>query len=205
MVTHTANEGAIFVPNPLPDDFLNMVVSAVFPPNSSDIVSQIINAYHPAPPQITKEQFTSTVVADLLIKCNARYMVEAYAGKAYLGQYSVGNATHGSDLAAVFYEPQIYPSPVPLYSAYNSYLASHAITGDPNTLRNKTSTIEWPLVSSPNSEKPGNALNVTDNGFTLINDMEISKQLCDVWQNAFATVQARKAASCTVKKSRRMR
>lgn len=204
MVTHTANEGAIFVPNPLPNDFLTTVISAVFPPNSSDIVSRIIDAYHPAPPQITKEQFTSTIVADLLIKCNARYLVEAYAGKVHLAQYSVGNATHGSDIAAVFYEPQIYPSPIPLYSAYDSYLTSHAITGDPNKLRNKTSTVEWAVVSNPNSEQPGNVLNVTDNGFSLINDMEISKQLCEVWQSAFAAVQARKTNSCTVRKPRSM-
>lgn len=127
----------------------------------------------------------SVVVRDAVFTCNVRSMVEAYAEKTHLMQYFVGNATHGSDVAAMFYSSLVYNQSSTLFSDYQSYMISHAITGDPNTLRatdGTPSTIYWPLVSGVNAESLRNGLNVTDDGFELISDAQVLKSVCSVWQ-----------------------
>jgi hypothetical protein len=71
--------------------------------------------------------------------------------------------------------------------AYQSYLLSHALTGDPNKYRLKSGpspTVPWETVGSLDHD-----ITVVDagpNGFTTTQDAVNSKEACDFWLNLFA-------------------
>jgi hypothetical protein len=68
---------------------------------------------------------------------------------------------------------------------YQSYLTSHARTGDVNKYR-VDGTIEWPHAEfGPSLSK---VLNATDKGFELIEDTLTRAQDCDFWRDAFAAL-----------------
>ena len=114
--------------------------------------------------------------SDILFLIPSRMLENAYAGKVHGLQFSAVNGTHGDDVVPTWYNPTltytvngtqvpvstIYGSRAGLFQAYQSYLVSHALTGDPNTLRNRSATpptIEWPkLEGVPNAEVVGPVL-----------------------------------------------
>ncbi|KAL2036773.1 hypothetical protein N7G274_010497 [Stereocaulon virgatum] len=77
---------------------------------------------------------------------NVRYLSDAYAGQNYNPQYSITPGFHATDLLPTFYDLNVdltlfgHDESHPLISgfgsfaqAYQSYLVSHARSGDPNT------------------------------------------------------------------------
>jgi hypothetical protein len=140
---------------------------------------------------MTPAEAARAMISDAFFTCNARRLVEAYPENSYLAQYSVAPGTHGSDVFAVFYSHTLHNVSIPLFSAYQSYLTSHALTGDPNALRDeevKPPTIEWPVVRNVHAERIQNTLNVTDLGFELIGDGKALKSVCDVWAEVLSDV-----------------
>jgi hypothetical protein len=98
--------------------------------------------------------------------------------------YSQGAGTHGADIAAAFYKggglgSLLNPGFGRVAGAYQSYLTSHARTGDPNKYRAAAGTIEWPKVGY--GPVFSNVLNVTDAGFTLIKDDANTEADCGFW------------------------
>jgi hypothetical protein len=185
IVSHVADEGLLFVPDPLPADFVQGLLESIFPKYASDVISKLEKTYASKYPHLSPADLASAIYRDAVFTCNARSMVEAYPGKTYLMQYSVGNGTHGSDVAAMFYSSVVYQYNISIFTDYQSYMTSHAITGDPNILRagNLTPpTIVWPLVPDSHAEMFANTLNVADDGFTLIEDSDSLKSVCEVWQ-----------------------
>jgi carboxylesterase type B len=157
----------------------------------------VIN-YYPSPdtpgsPYITQTDRVIQYLDDTNFLCNYRYLNNAFKGKTYSMQYSVGPALHGDDLTAVFYNGTGAPSLTldTLYKDYQSYLDSLTTTGNPNTHRLITgvpSTINWPITIGQQSEQLANVLNVTDTGFTLISDSESLKSRCDFFLNVQAAI-----------------
>jgi hypothetical protein len=116
--------------------------------------------------------------------CATRYIAEAYRGKVWNMVYSQGAGTHGSDIAAAFYKGNplsslLNPKFGKVAANYQSYLTSHARTGDPNKFRADAGTIEWPKVGY--GPVFSNVLNVTDNGFRLIQDDANTEADCGFW------------------------
>lgn len=85
-------------------------------------------------------------LGDSSFQCNVRYLTDAYAGKTYNLQYAVTPGFHATDLLPTFYDLNLDVSllgnsiDLPLVAgfgafaqAYQSYLVSHARSGDPNT------------------------------------------------------------------------
>ena len=74
--------------------------------------------------------------------------------------------------------------------AYQSYLVSHAETGDPNTYRKKLGlppTLAWPKPDNSGDEVRG-VLQVGDLGFSIINDGQVSRETCTFWQGIMEAV-----------------
>lgn len=139
--------------------------------------------------------------------CSTHALTKAYAGKTYNVQFAATilgqNGTHGSDILPTWYNPYavfnysgieipiwlLAASSVGLSQDYQSYLVSHARTGDPNTYRiplNIPPTINWPKVGlTSDGEYATNVLNVTDSGFDLITDRESNTTVCDFWVDIF--------------------
>jgi hypothetical protein len=160
--------------------------------------------------------------------CSTHALTKAYAGRTYNVQFAATilgqNGTHGSDVLPTWYNPyaslDIAGTEIPIWAIagaasadisrdYQSYLVSHARTGDPNTYRlitpnittsnniNSTttngttsistpSTIYWPKVDiTPDWQYATDVLNVTDSSFELITDRESNTTVCDFWVDIF--------------------
>jgi hypothetical protein len=118
--------------------------------------------------------------------CNSRFISEGF--KTYNIQYGRTPGTHGSDVTADFYLPSNVSNPAdPTFgtfaTSFQSYLTSHARTGDPNTLRD-AGTIQWPFVTL--GPVFSNVLDASDSGFSLFSDIENEAVDCDFWRDLAA-------------------
>ena len=210
-MSHVSDEADLFVPtNVVTDADFNGFVDAALPPYAKAVgVNAAIEAHYPpimsgtAQNYTTERDRTKAFIGDSSFQCNVRYLSDAYAGKSYNIQYSVTPGLHGTDVLPTFYNLNLDLSvfgndiSLPLVpgfgsfaQAYQSYLVSHARTGNPNTYR-KVLTIP-PAISWP---KPGNSgdaltgvLDATDLGFILITDQHTRKSVCNFWIQVAAAV-----------------
>lgn len=148
---------------------------------------------------------TAAVIADSSFLCHVRYVTNAYAGKTYNLQYNVTPGIHGLDVLPTFYnlnldlstlnETATYPYPlIPIFSpfaqAYQSYLVSHARSGNPNTyakVSNVPSAIHWPQPDTSGDELRG-VMNAGNTGFSVISDSETRGTICEFWREVAAAV-----------------
>jgi hypothetical protein len=142
------------------------------------------------------------MVGDGIFVCNSYWLTQAYSDRAYNGQWSFGTATHGTDGLPTFYNPTLAVTlngvnvsvadiigNRELYQGYQSYLVSHARSGDPNTYRNKASTIEWPKAGV--KLKNSNMLNTTNEGFRSAQVGDRQVKACDFWRGIYLQLAAR--------------
>jgi hypothetical protein len=140
----------------------------------------------------TEKQRIYSFVQTTVFTCNVRYMTEAYKGKTFNVQYARGSGGHGSDVTSTFYNGDGLLSMFDRGSKgfagqYQSYLVSHARSGDVNKFR-INGTIEWPHAElGPSLSK---VLNATNTGFELIADDKNTADDCDAWRDAMAALTA---------------
>ncbi|KIM92857.1 hypothetical protein OIDMADRAFT_138895 [Oidiodendron maius Zn] len=187
IVSYTSNDGLSLIPEPPPANYIDSLATLIFPPNSSDLISKIIDAYNTTYSEASPLEIDGDFFGDLNTLCKVQSLVEAFPNQTYLAQYSVGNGTHGSDVIALFDIEGAGEANNPFFEWYESYFVSHALTGNPNILRNESGTINWPLVPDPNAVHFADTLNVTDNGFELIQNTKINTTMCSRWLNALAS------------------
>jgi carboxylesterase type B len=209
LVSHVADEAMIFVPKSITDDDqVDLFVNASAPSTSFKVetINELGELY---PASTTKkgeklfgtaEKRINTIIRDSTFTCNNRWLARAYAGKTYSMQYSGKPGLHGVDLIPTFFNFKI-----PMWLSYRNYLTSHALTGNPNTLKLKSNdgdyfsssspeAIEWPLAKVEEMVKDVN--NFKNNGYELIEDSTQKQRNCDFWQNlqAEGTEHARRRA-----------
>ncbi|CAK7200788.1 hypothetical protein SEUCBS139899_003487 [Sporothrix eucalyptigena] len=166
----------------------------------------------PAPPEYTSEsERFEAFLRDSCFTCNVRYINEAVGDdKVWNMQYSVTPGWHGTDLLPTFFNvrggvsaadtwledlaalmlPLVGILVVGLSTAMQSYFASFATTGNPNTNRvilDIPPTIQWNHPNSSEEEISG-VLNVGDFGFGTASDTQNQKTPCDFWRNVAAAV-----------------
>lgn len=143
---------------------------------------------------------------DSSFQCNVRYLSDAYNGKNWNIQYSATTGLHGVDILPTFYNLNIDVSifgtkiSLPLVpgfgsfaQAYQSYLVSHARSGNPNTFKkpfdifNFPPTIPWPQPGNT-GDALTNVLDATDLGFFYITDDLTRKSRCGFWEDVAAAV-----------------
>ncbi|KAL8726444.1 MAG: hypothetical protein Q9166_006722 [cf. Caloplaca sp. 2 TL-2023] len=209
--SHVSNEADLFIPNNVQTDAqFNEFVDSVLPPYAkAGGVNAAIEARYPPVMGAGPKNYTTErdrlrdFLNEASFVCNVRYLSDAYAGKNYNLQYSVTPGLHATDLLPTFYNLNINLDlfgrdvPVPIIlgfgsfaQAYQSYLTSHARTGDPNRFK-KTINIP-PAITWP---KPGNSgdaftgvLNAGDLGFDVITDRQNARSRCDFWREVAAAV-----------------
>ncbi|KAI4188986.1 MAG: hypothetical protein LQ346_005193 [Caloplaca aetnensis] len=212
ILSHVTNEAEIFTPpSVLTDAQFTAFITASFAPSSGgDGVIAAIEARYPpvlAPGSnyTTQRARLRDLIQEASFVCNVRTLSDAYAGKTYNLQYSVTPALHATDLLPTFYNLNLDLGllgdavSVPLLpgfggfsQAYQSYLVSHARTGDPNTYRKIIGVppaIRWPM---PGMLAGGDALtgvlDAGDLGFTLVEDAQTRKSRCGFWRDVAAAV-----------------
>ncbi|MCJ1229610.1 hypothetical protein MMC12_006279 [Toensbergia leucococca] len=205
IISHVLREPDLFVDGHIQTDAeFNSFVNLVFPPyaQAAGVNALIEQQYPPVMSGTNHTYATETDRVKALVQgssfvCNVRYLSDAYAGKNYNLQYSITPAYHATDLLATFYNVNLdltvrnQSISVPLIpgfgsfaQTYQSYLTSHARSGDPNTYSRKNNlppAINWPLVGNSGDEFTG-VLNAGDLGFSLISDPEDTKSVCGFWE-----------------------
>ncbi|EKG17965.1 Carboxylesterase type B [Macrophomina phaseolina MS6] len=206
IVSHTADEAELFVDGHIQtDEQFNDFIDSVFPNYTKEAgINAAIEEFFP--PVSTNKTYgtvverTKAFVRDSSFTCWSRFLTDAYAGRTWNMQYSVTPGWHGTDLLPTFY--QIYLSfggdvAFPLLpgfgsfaTAYQSYLTSHARSGDPNTYSAKVNlppAINWPRPAT-GSENVGKVLDAGNLGFSLTTDEQLPKSECDFIRQLAAAV-----------------
>jgi carboxylesterase type B len=209
LVSHTSAESVLFVDGHIQTDAeFTEFVNEIFPTyTQTGGVTAAIEEFYP--PVSTNDTYASEVarteafVRDSSFTCNTRRIIEAYGDDSVWSmQYSVTPGYHGTDILPTFYDSSISLDSfaedvafalVPLFAllstSYQSYLTSYAITGDPNTNRNKLlfPTIQWNHPDSSGEQVTG-VLDVEDTQFASVTDTQNEKTPCDFWVQVAAAV-----------------
>ena len=211
ILSHVSDEAFIFVPADVTtDDQFSTYVSEVFPPYAQSAgVNAAIEARYPpvmngTSNYTTEFDRTKALLADSSFQCNVRYLSDAYNGKNYNLQYSVTPGFHATDLLPTFYDLNIDLTalgdsvPFPLVpgfgsfaQAYQSYLVSHARSGDPNKYAKQVNVppaINWPKAGSSSADVLTDVLNAGDSGFSVVSDEETTEVACGFWREVAAAV-----------------
>ena len=159
----------------------------------------------------------SDVIRDAMFTCNTRLLYDAYQVESdvstYMMQYSLGNLVeppkHGMDLLPTFWNTHVNFTDslhacmgidsgtaeaiamlVGFFApAYQSYLASHAVTGDPNTNRIDLAKYhKWQKASVDDDGQLTGVLNA-DIVFTDTKDTTNTAARCDFWKGIAAAIQ----------------
>lgn len=205
ILSHTSNEGDLFIDEKiLTDQQFNDFVDKFFPPYSKKAgVNAKIEAKYPPVMSGTNGNYSSererniAFQEDSSFQCNIRYLSDAYKGKNWNLQYSATGGLHGVDVLPTFYNDHLSPNALPplppgfgpFAQTYQSYLVSHARTGDPNTLKKTNgvpAAITWPHPGNT-GDALTNVLDATpDLSFTLITDNLTQTSRCGFWKDVAA-------------------
>lgn len=185
IVSHTLDEGKMFVPSDTSDAAFDKVLNYFW--GSSNASIEAIKKQYPVSKFPTeKERFRSFLNWSTFV-CATRYIPDAYKDKTYNMIYSQGTGVHGTDVGTTFYDATsamgmatklFNPKYADVAPKYQAYLISHARSGNPNTFR-ASGAVEWPKVSY--GPTFGNVLNVTDSGFALVSDSANRQEDCGFW------------------------
>lgn len=183
--SHVFDEASLFLPDPIPNDFLQSFISGSLPPNSTAGTKRMVDYYEERYPNPSMKEKVTAMYFDLIFSCNMRAVLEAYPNNSWSMQYSfiddIVNGTHGSDAPATWYNPKLQGYTEPLFEKFQRYLTNHARTGNPNVPRSGEYHLRfWPRISGLGDEVPGNVLNVTNGGFEIIQDRQMSRDVCEI-------------------------
>lgn len=211
ILSHVSDEADLFVPNTVQTDAqFSAFLAQTFPPYASaGGVNSAIEARYPPVMSATPSNYTTErarikdLISESSFVCNVRVLSDAYAGKNYNLQYSVTPGLHATDLLPTFYNLNLdldvfgNEVSVPLIpgfgsfsQAYQSYLTSHARTGDPNTFKktlNVPPAITWPKPGATGDKLTG-VLDAGNLGFRTIEDGQTARSRCDFWVQVAAAV-----------------
>jgi len=125
-------------------------------------------------------------------------LAQAYPGKTYTYQTSFWNGTHYMDQFPSFFDPKgtginailaglslNTTGEIKSAQAFQTYLVSEMLSGNPNTYRDRTWTIEWPVTSGISEPSLRGILNFTNpagkGAFSVITSQRLVKNRCDYW------------------------
>ena len=196
IVSHVKEETPVFVKGNIKSDsdFMGHIEWNYNNLNFSNhsVVTQAILKKLPSPgPSLKAQNHRMEQYLEHKFTCNTRWVTEAYKDKTWNVQYSLGTGTHGEDILADFFSSDsalgkvaklLDPSTADLAGKFQSYLVSHARTGDPNTLNKK---FAWPKVTI--GPEFSNVLEFTK-PLRLVTDKMNTADICDFWRDVLAGV-----------------
>ncbi|KAF2396613.1 alpha/beta-hydrolase [Trichodelitschia bisporula] len=206
IISHTADEGTIFVDGHIQSDaafdgFVTQVFGQLA--TNTGFLTALQTRYPAASAAGTKYANVTARVKDFIrdssFTCNVRYLTQALGPKTWNMQYSVSPGWHGLDILATFTRGGLkiggttYPATGEFgrfARTYQSYLVSHAVTGDPNTLSIKTAdtstvaAVPWPKTPRFVGENIENVLDAGNGTFAVVVDKQVPKTSCE-WLQEF--------------------
>ncbi|KAI4246096.1 MAG: hypothetical protein L6R42_009998, partial [Xanthoria sp. 1 TBL-2021] len=198
ILSHVSDEASLFVPLSMKDDddfttTVEFIYSAYA--KRAGITSSIFTRYGEKNYTTAFKRFKA-LLGDSSFYCNVRYLTDAYEGQTWNLKYSILPGLHGTDILPTFYNLNLdldgfgRSVPFPLVpgfggfsQAYQSYLVSHARTGDPNTYRRRVGlspTRSWPKPDG-SGDRVEDVLQAGNLGFSVISDGQVRRETCDFW------------------------
>jgi carboxylesterase type B len=210
--SHVTDEGGSFTDPSITSDAKFDELMALTYGNSSALAQSrsAINTLYPplaAPntPFKTEKERMSLYVTEGSFTCHNRGVADAYAGRAYVLHYAVPPSRHGGDQGATFFNPlspQYAGTPKAELEArqgFQSYLASYIRSGNPNTYRNKETTVEWPMATGHDKAVLSNTLVVDTlagkSGIKVADDALMGKDRCQWWTDVLKAKEKLLASS----------
>jgi hypothetical protein len=154
----------------------------------------------PGSPFNDTHQRLASFTADAGFNCHHRAIVQAYPEKTYTYQASMWSGTHYIDQFPSFFDPNgkgmwgmlsRASKDTKGLQAFQSYLVSEITTGNPNSLRDKTTTIEWPVTTGIDGPTLRGVLNFSSptgpQGFSIIASQRLVKDRCDFWNDVWTS------------------
>ncbi|KAK4232578.1 putative esterase and lipase [Podospora fimiseda] len=217
VVSHTADEGSLFVAGSIQTDTqFSKFLTQIFPNSTftAGINQKIEEFYPPINASGKKSKYATQTarytnfVQHSCFTCSVRYLTEALGpSKTYLLQYNPLPLPpfnqHGSDLLATFFSDSSTPGVLddlagfvfPLFkgvsTALQRYLASFITTGDPNNLRKLTNIppmIRWDHPSTGKGERLEGVLEFGPLGLGMVSDKTNERSPCDFWRKFSSAV-----------------
>ncbi|KAI9742076.1 MAG: hypothetical protein M1834_000466 [Cirrosporium novae-zelandiae] len=206
IVSHGSNEGVLFTNTSVTNaaDF-NWLIDTNFP-NITSAAHEKLYEFYPEVKNKLEFSRVSSLIGKWAISCNTRWITQAYPGKVWGYKFGVSPGIHGLDLPFLWLRLGLDLSGNDLSSnlkAYDeididwsssivrgfantlqSFIASFALTGNPNTYKNSTST---PSIGDLPNVTLGDTLNLLElkwTGSTLVDDDDTPKEECDWWQTS---------------------
>jgi hypothetical protein len=136
-------------------------------------------------------------VADAGFNCHHRIITQAYPDRTFTYQASLFSGTHYVDQFPSFFDPNtramvalsLSSSTISSLQAFQSHIVSEIVSGNPNTLRNNATTIEWPITTRLADPTLRGVLNVSSptgpGGFSIITSPRLVKDRCDFWNDVW--------------------
>ncbi|KAL3441322.1 Alpha/Beta hydrolase protein [Aspergillus insuetus] len=186
LVSHVLDEGALFVPSEIPQDYIRSYISGLLPANSTTATEKMLTLYSSIYADSTEKQLASAVMRDMIFTCNIYAAVQAYRDRPAWGfQYSyidgLMNGTHGSDALPTWYSSALQGFEEPLFAQYQRYFTNFARTGDPNKPRGgKDELVDWPRVDARGNILD-DVLDLTNVGYRVIQDEQVRRDVCGTW------------------------
>ncbi len=200
LLGHMSNEGILFTnPTIVINSQAESLLNENFP-NATAAARAELEELYPAPSLIgefqTEFERLETLIGEWAVTCNNRFITDAYPGSVFSYQFSTLPGIHGEDLLLAFWRTDFdigqyididldlgFLTNDNLATAYQHYLASFVLTGDPNTFRQRNSipsTIDW----TPATEKNGvvTIFNIDLPGFSYQADPDEPADRCAFWQ-----------------------
>jgi carboxylesterase type B len=210
IISSAENEASPFVDNSVKTDaqFTKWFEDLYGPLAKNDKFAKAVMEMYP-PVGEGKSLYTNQIdrrkdfYRDAGFSCYARYITDAYPGKTYNMVFGELGGFHGTDLIALFSRKNLkvlgvsIPLPAALVAVaktYQSYLVSHAVTGDPNAMSLKdtgTGLIvapNWPRATKQEGEYMENVLLMQNGGLTVGRSKGIAAKNCDKWQDILLQV-----------------
>lgn len=207
IISHVSNEGQVFVDPDITTNAAGNAWLASIYPNAGKVIEDAIQKQYPPVTNSTNSKYKTqfdrlkTYTQDSTFTCNVRFLSDAYIGRTYNVQYSRGNGYHGSDIGADFYDPNNFvisfldssdKSIAEFAPTYQSYLTSHARTGNPNTYRKSNANftaIGWPKVENGLlADQMKQVLYAGNQGYSLFSDNETERTTCSFWLSLIAAL-----------------
>ncbi|KAJ7889187.1 alpha beta-hydrolase [Mycena leptocephala] len=134
---------------------------------------------------------TDAVVGESILICPTYYLLRAFAGRSFKGEFAVPPAVHGIDDLYYFSSMAVdaVADNIPFFNntafidAFAQTFTSFAISLDPNIKISRTITPKWNIWSAGNTEM---LFNKTDNDIPVVTSIKTSDSLlerCQFWDS----------------------
>jgi len=185
-VTNT-NEGVVFVSSEtVASTNIMQYVQELFPTMPDDAVVEASLAYYNTESTLLAE--SDGIMGESIFICPTYYLLKAFEGRSYKGEFAIPPANHGNDIPWYFTSYDSAALNTPFQKAFSQGFLAFAMSLDPNDKFDSTNiTPTWPMWSSGIGTGSEMLFNMTSSGDANVTGITTDLALearCSYWLSA---------------------